>query len=65
MVKALANFQAQAPQGEVVGNLGGACRAKQNRVMVAQSLPDLLASRNDFLADPVALDTGDAKVFHL
>jgi hypothetical protein len=33
--------------------------------MVTQSLPDLLARRNDFLADPVAWDAGDAKVFHL
>jgi hypothetical protein len=33
-------------------------------LVLTQGLKDLLTGRNDFLADPVAWDAGDAKGFH-
>ena len=38
LVKALANFQAQTPQGDVIGNVRVAGRAKQNGVHAAQGI---------------------------
>ena len=38
LVKALANFQAQAPQRDVVRDVRVARRAKQNRILVAQRI---------------------------
>ena len=42
LIEGLTDGKAQAPQGNVVGNVRMACRAKQNRVVLADHIPAIL-----------------------
>ena len=54
MVKALANFEAQAPQGDVVWNVGVTSRAKQNGMHGAQGVEPIGGHHFAMLTVPVA-----------